>query len=40
MEYIEHGCLLGVGTGSTANFLIGLLPSIRDRIRTIVSSST
>jgi ribose 5-phosphate isomerase A len=40
MQYIEHGCLLGVGTGSTVNNLIGLLPSMRDRIEAIVSSST
>lgn len=40
VEYIEHGCLLGIGTGSTVNILIDLLPSIRDRIQAIVSSST
>lgn len=40
IEYIEHGCLLGVGMGSTINLLIDLLPSIRDRIQAIVSSSS
>ncbi len=39
LEYIEHGANLGVGTGSTVNELIDLLPSISDRIETIVSSS-
>ena len=40
MEFIEPGTVLGVGTGSTVNFLIEMLPSIRDRIERIVSSST
>jgi ribose 5-phosphate isomerase A len=39
MEFIEPGTVLGVGTGSTVNFLIEMLPSIRDRIERIVSSS-
>ena len=39
MEFIEPGTMLGVGTGSTVNFLIEMLPSIRDRIERIVSSS-
>lgn len=39
MDYIQHGCILGVGTGSTVNELIDLLPSISDRIESIVSSS-
>ena len=39
MDYIQHGCSLGVGTGSTVNELIDLLPSISDRIESIVSSS-
>jgi ribose 5-phosphate isomerase len=39
LEYIEHGCVLGVGTGSTVNILIDALPSIRARIHALVSSS-
>ncbi|MDH5621166.1 MAG: ribose-5-phosphate isomerase RpiA [Gammaproteobacteria bacterium] len=39
MEFIEPGTILGVGTGSTVNFLIELLPTVRDRIDRVVSSS-
>jgi ribose 5-phosphate isomerase A len=39
MEFIEPGMSLGVGTGSTVNFLIELLPEIRDKIDRVVSSS-
>ena len=39
LEFIEPGIALGVGTGSTVNHLIELLPSIRDRIDKVVSSS-
>ena len=39
VEFIEPGTSLGVGTGSTVNCLIELLPTIRDRIDTVVSSS-
>jgi ribose 5-phosphate isomerase A len=39
LEYIPQGATLGVGTGSTVNELIDLLPSISDRIDAIVSSS-
>lgn len=39
LDYISHGCVLGVGTGSTVNELIDLLPSINDRIESVVSSS-
>jgi ribose 5-phosphate isomerase A len=39
LEYIEEDCVLGVGTGSTVNAFIGLLPSIREKIDSIVSSS-
>jgi ribose 5-phosphate isomerase A len=39
MEYIEDGTVLGVGTGSTVNLLVDLLPSIRKRIQAVVSSS-
>jgi len=40
LEYIHDGAVLGVGTGSTVNELIDLLPSIRDRIQALVSSSS
>ena len=40
LDYIEDGAILGVGTGSTVNELIDLLPSIRDKIEAIVSSSS
>lgn len=39
LDFVEPGAVLGVGTGSTVNFLIDLLPSIRDRIEVVVSSS-
>jgi ribose 5-phosphate isomerase A len=39
LEFIEPGTALGVGTGSTVNCLIELLPTIRDRIDRVVSSS-
>lgn len=39
LEYIEDGHTLGIGTGSTVNVLIDLLPSVRQRIEAIVSSS-
>jgi ribose 5-phosphate isomerase A len=39
LDYIPYGATLGVGTGSTVNELIDLLPSIDDRIDTLVSSS-
>lgn len=39
LDFIPHGATLGVGTGSTVNELIGLLPSISDRLEAIVSSS-
>lgn len=39
LEFIEPGMTLGVGTGSTVNFLIEMLPTIRDRIFRVVSSS-
>ena len=40
LNYIPHGCNLGIGTGSTVNQLIPLLVDIRDRIEAVVSSST
>jgi len=39
LEFIEPGVILGVGTGSTINFLIDMLPDVRDRIDRVVSSS-
>jgi ribose 5-phosphate isomerase A len=39
LAFIPPGTSLGVGTGSTVNHLIGLLPGVRDRIERIVSSS-
>jgi len=38
-EFIQPGTTLGVGTGSTVNCLIEMLPEIRDRIDRVVSSS-
>ena len=39
LEFIQPGTILGVGTGSTVNHLIELLPTVRDRIESVVSSS-
>ena len=39
LEFIPAGISLGVGTGSTVNELIELLPGVRDRIDSVVSSS-
>jgi len=39
LEFIEPGMILGIGTGSTVNFLIDMLPGIRNRIDRVVSSS-
>ncbi len=39
MEYIQPGTSLGIGTGSTVNFLIEMLPDVRDMIDSVVSSS-
>ena len=39
LDFVEPGATLGVGTGSTVNCLIDLLPSIRERIEVVVSSS-
>jgi len=40
LNYIGNDTLLGVGTGTTVNHLIDLLPDVKGRIRAIVSSST
>ncbi len=39
LELIEPGMTIGVGTGSTVNFLIEMLPNVRDKIDRVVSSS-
>ncbi len=39
LQFIAPGTVLGVGTGSTVNYLIDRLPDVRDRIDAIVSSS-
>lgn len=39
LESIREDCLLGVGTGSTVNFLIDALPDVRSRLRAVVASS-
>jgi ribose 5-phosphate isomerase A len=39
LEFIEPGMVVGIGTGSTVNELIELLPSVKDRIDKVVSSS-
>lgn len=39
LELIEPGTVLGVGTGSTVNELIEMLPGVRDKIDKLVSSS-
>ena len=39
MEFIQPGTVLGVGTGSTVNCLIEMLPEARDLIDRVVSSS-
>ena len=40
LAHVEDGITLGVGTGSTVNYLIDLLPSIHQRLSAIVSSSS
>ena len=39
IERVPHDCVLGVGTGSTTNEFIALLPGIRERIARVASSS-
>ncbi len=38
-QFVEHGSIVGVGTGSTVNFFIDTLATDPDRIRAAVSSS-
>jgi ribose 5-phosphate isomerase A len=39
LEFIRQDCILGVGTGSTVNYLIDELPSLQNKIKSVVSSS-
>ena len=39
LAYIEHDCVLGVGTGSTVNYLISELHQVKHKIKLITSSS-
>ena len=39
LAYVPEGQVIGVGTGSTANFFIDGLAQMRDRIRGAVASS-
>lgn len=39
MDFIQPGTTLGIGTGSTVNCLIEMLPDVRNRIDRVVSSS-
>ena len=39
LDYVPDGCIVGVGTGSTANFFIDALGARRDRLRGAVASS-
>ena len=39
LEFIQPGVTLGVGTGSTVNCLIEMLPDVRGQIDRVVSSS-
>ena len=39
MDYLQDGMVLGVGTGSTVDHLIDLLPSVSNKLEAVVSSS-
>ncbi|MDH5570449.1 MAG: ribose-5-phosphate isomerase RpiA [Gammaproteobacteria bacterium] len=39
LEYVETGTIIGVGTGSTANFFIDALATIKNKIEGAVASS-
>ncbi len=39
LEFVEPGCKLGIGTGSTVNELIAILDRVRSRVDVLVSSS-
>ena len=40
LDFIQVGCILGVGTGSTTNYFIDELPSVKGKIEVCVSSSS
>ena len=39
IKLIDEGCVLGVGTGSTVNFLIDNIGHVKDRVDSVVASS-
>ena len=39
LDFIRDGMVLGVGTGSTVNHLIDLLPGVKNKLDAVVSSS-
>jgi len=39
LDYIENGCILGIGSGSTVNCFIHLLEKVKPKIEACVSSS-
>ncbi len=39
LDYIQDGMVLGVGTGSTVNHLIDLLPAVQNKVEAVVPSS-
>jgi ribose 5-phosphate isomerase A len=39
LQCVKPGAILGVGTGSTVNYFIDLLPDIREKIDAVVASS-
>ena len=39
LDYIDNGEILGIGSGSTVNILIALLPKVKNKIQNVVSSS-
>ncbi|MHB8414350.1 MAG: ribose-5-phosphate isomerase RpiA [Acidiferrobacteraceae bacterium] len=39
LEFVRPGAVIGVGTGSTANHFIDLLPTVRGRVDAAVASS-
>ncbi len=39
LDYIKHGARLGVGTGTTVNYFIQALSTVKDKIDTVAASS-
>ncbi len=39
LAYVQPGCIVGVGTGSTVNHFIDALATIKDQVKAAVSSS-